>query len=170
MKQLRLVSAALLLVMFMVGCKTAPTDTQKIAFAAALAKSAVVMGVGYDLQANPEHRVAYEVAEQSLNMLLKNGNYDAAKLAAALQSLPVKELKGTQGALIISGAVSVFELATSTFFDPSSSQAVFAVGTAVRDGLATALATTPTVTATLMRVGPPSGPTYKIPSAVHKKI
>ena len=172
MKQIKQLTIGLLLAFVLTGCKTR-TPTQNIAFAAALAKSATVMGVGYDLTANPDHRQAYEIAVQSLNLVLRSGNYDSKALAAALANLPVKELKGTQGALIVAGAVSVFELATATFLDIESSAAVFAVATAVRDGLEAALASTPTAPTPAMRSVPlpsPAAPSYKIPTAYRRKI
>lgn len=120
-----------------------------ISIAASIAETATTYGVSNDLQNHPKNRPAYEASLQALNLLLLSEKYDPASLKSALANLPIKELKGTQGALIISGVVNVFQLAirpgdtNSVLYEINSEAAVAAVGKAIRDGIQTALLMNP---------------------------
>ena len=82
--------------------------------------SATQIGVMVDLRGNPGHRSAYEVAFQAVESLRLNGNYDAIKLMAALEKLPIKEFKGTSGAwqLTAGDIVLAWDAITTLFICP----------------------------------------------------
>lgn len=122
------------------GCKTQSADGAYLNLAAAVARNATAIAVTADLQAKPEHRQAYQVAEVVLSKFMADGTYAPEKLQAALSALPIGKLDGEQGALVLLGAVSVFDAASATLFDVESAPAVKRVGQAVLDGLRVGLA------------------------------
>jgi hypothetical protein len=81
-----------------------------------VAKSAVYVGttvwlkgVPPGLPAHPEDREAFETARTSLQTLIAAGSFSAGDLSAALQSLPIKELQGDTGSLIVGEAVILWD-------------------------------------------------------------
>lgn len=83
---------------------------------AGIAKSAAYLGTEIYLQGipprvpgHPEARGAFETARNSLQTLIAAGTFSASDLTAALQSLPVKELQGAQGTLIVGEAVILWD-------------------------------------------------------------
>lgn len=104
------------------------------------------------MQQHPDHRAAYEVAALALTRLVDASNWDAKEFAAVLAKLPVKQLQGSQGALLVQGTVLLWDLMGQTLFDPTSPNALKAMITAVRDGLNQALGP---ASAVLIRSKPP---------------
>lgn len=124
--------------LFGTGCAST-TPQQRIALGSLIAGNAAKIGAAYDLGVNPGHRGAYVAGVLALDALLKNGDYTAAKLQAALQQLPIKEFQGDSGTLIVSATVLAYDIASQLYFDPQSAPAVQAFAQAIRDGLQAAL-------------------------------
>lgn len=109
--------------------------------------SATQIGAMVDLRGNPGHRPAYEIALQAVESLRINGNYDSAKLMAALEKLPIKEFKGTSGAwqLTAGDIVLAWDAITTLFISPDKTPPwVKATLDGVSAGLTRALAASPT--------------------------
>lgn len=119
------------------GCRTLTLD-ERIALAASITRNSVSVGARFYLIEHPEAEPIFRAAQQALAKLIQAQDYDPILFYDALRALPGM-LHGEQGALIIQGGISVFELVTSTTFDIASAPAVKAVMTAVYDGLTLAL-------------------------------
>jgi hypothetical protein len=83
-----------------------------------IAKSATYLGTSVYLNglgdktrvpAHPDARPQFELARTSVKALIAAGTFSAADLTAALQSLPVKELQGGDGTLIVGEAVILWD-------------------------------------------------------------
>lgn len=93
------------------GCVTAPdgartVDTQRVA---RLAGVAAEIGATAYLQKRPGDRLYFEAAANGLTALDATGDYDPAKFAAALQALPIRELRGPEGSLYVGLALVAWE-------------------------------------------------------------
>lgn len=67
-------------------------------------------GLGTDnIPAHPEARAAFETARLSLRTLIAAGSFSPSDLTAVLKSLPVQELKGDAGTLVIGEAVILWD-------------------------------------------------------------
>jgi hypothetical protein len=84
----------------------------------AVARSATYLGTSIYLNGlgdktrvvpHPEARPQFELVRTSLKTLIAAGTFSAADLTAALQSLPVKELQGSDGTLIVGEAVLLWD-------------------------------------------------------------
>ena len=98
-------------------------------------------GASVRLANHPEDAPRFALAVGALNLLLADGQFSAADLQAALATLPVNELKGDTGTLIIDAAVVVYQLATGGKSPIESAPYVVAAATGIRDGLKAALPT-----------------------------
>jgi hypothetical protein len=123
---LMVLSAALAL-LAVTGCKTATYQdpgtglvvtnrVPDVALMTGVAKSAAYLGTEIYLQGippgvpgHPEARPAFEAARNSLAALVAAGTFSASDLTAALQNLPVKELQGAQGSLVVGEAVILWD-------------------------------------------------------------
>lgn len=88
------------------GCTTTPTG-QTIPDPAVLqltAQEAAAIGTQLWLGSHPTDRAQFETARASLRILLGAGRGSAADLQAALSSLPIKQLSGTNGSVIVTTA------------------------------------------------------------------
>mgnify|MGYP001451853375 CR=1 FL=1 len=97
----RMIPASLLLAAVLVlsaGCSSIPLEDETREMAT-IAEVAAYTGARYDLLEHPGHRVFYEASLAALNSLVQDADYDPQKFAAALQGLPIKELRDDQGAL-----------------------------------------------------------------------
>jgi hypothetical protein len=143
MKQITSLLITIGLAAFCCGCKTT-TSQQQIATASALAYEAAYVGTALDLSAHPEHRKGFELGLVALSGLLKSTNYTSAELVAALNKLPLKELQGENGAIVIGAIVSVFDLARNLWIDTADQPAwVAAVGGSIERGIRDALSLAP---------------------------
>lgn len=125
---------------FLFGCKTVNTP-ELVQFVAARAGDAARIATIVDLQAHPEHRIAFQAAKVAMDGLLRGTNYSSADFKAVLAKLPVKEFQGAQGAMVLEGALLVYDLVTMFAYDVQSAPALAAVMTSVRDGISGALST-----------------------------
>ena len=90
------------------GCATL-TDSDKISRMTTVAALAAYTGASIDLVDNPDHKATYEATVALLSMLLDTQDYDPIKFAEAIRQLPVKELKGDKGVIIIGAAIILWD-------------------------------------------------------------
>jgi hypothetical protein len=126
-------AAAVLLVAMASGCRTVTSssvdangqtnivtsrvpDATTVALIAGTAKSAAYLGTKIYLEGlpprlagHPEAREEFVLARNSVLTLLALGNFSAGDLTAALQNLPIKELQGETGTLIVGEAVVLWD-------------------------------------------------------------
>jgi hypothetical protein len=121
--------ACAVLAMGSTGCKTVTTtdaagvtttnrvaDQAVIALAAGTAKSAAYLGTKIYLEGlppklagHPNDRAAFETARASVKALIAAGSFSPSDLTTALQNLPIKELQGESGTLIVGEAVVLWD-------------------------------------------------------------
>ena len=68
------------------------------------------LGDGTRVRAHPQDRAKFETARTALKALIAAGTFTAADLKNALQSLPVAELQGSEGSLVIGEAVVLWDV------------------------------------------------------------
>ena len=120
------------------GCASM-SPTQQAAMVQAVSFDAASIGAGVDLRDHPDHRALYTVVKVGLDRLIADGTYDPLAFREAVEMLPISELRGENGALIILGAVSIFTLSTGYLDITNSPPLLQAAITGMRDGLAQAL-------------------------------
>lgn len=120
------------------GCASVPPE-QRIARMATLAELAAYTGSSVDLTAHPDHKVYYEASLAALDGLLQSANYDPTAFARALQQLPVKELRGDTGAIVVNSAVILWHEYAAEVVNLDTTQYVRPVIVSVRNGLARSL-------------------------------
>lgn len=102
------------------GCTTTSTGQKvpDVALMQSVAKSATFLGTSIYLNglgdktrfpAHPESREKFETARTSLRILIASGTFTAADLTAALQALPVKELQGAEGTMLVGEVVILWD-------------------------------------------------------------
>ena len=116
------------------GCKSVQTDT-----VAQAAELAAYTGASIDLQANPSHAAYYNAAIASLDALVLTNNYDPNAFVAALQQLPIKELKGSTARITINAAEILWDNYKGTIIPADEQAKVQPILLAVRSGLARAV-------------------------------
>ena len=67
------------------------------------------LGDGSKVPAHPQARPQFETARLAVRTLLAAGSFSPADLTAALQALPIKELQGDQGTLVVGEAVILWD-------------------------------------------------------------
>jgi hypothetical protein len=87
------------------------------------------------LSKNPGDRAYFATANEALKGLINSGNYDPAAFASALQGLPIKELKGSEGSLYISVAIVVWDEAIQSAQGLDRQELVAATLKAVQQGI-----------------------------------
>ena len=119
---------------------TEPTAAQRIERISAIAELAAYTGTAVRLSDHPEDRVKFQAAADALGAATAG---DTAALQRVLSTLPVKELKGDKGAIIIGAAILLYEaeVKRSTTIDQTS--LVGAVSASIRAGITRALAQFP---------------------------
>lgn len=105
--------AIAMLCLVMGGCVTSPTGNRTVdpIVLTAVSQEAAAVGASLWLSSHPQDRAQFEFARTSLAALVALGNGSPADLQAALSGLPIVQLKGTQGSVIVSGAVVLLDTA-----------------------------------------------------------
>jgi hypothetical protein len=127
----------LLACLSLVGCSTVPSD--KTAQLAGLAEVAAFSGTAYYLADHPDKAPIFEAAKQALDGLIADGNSDPIAFQKALANLPVKELKGDKGVIVVGAAIILWDTYAGQITKLDQAKKVLPVIVAVRDGLARAL-------------------------------
>jgi hypothetical protein len=119
------------------GCattQTPQTPEQRAQQLAGIANVAAWVGTVEHLKQHPKDRPYFVAAEVALARLVNSANATPADLAAALQALPVKELRGPYGVIIIAAVVTISEGAFSR--EPIEQNAYLRkIIEAIRDGI-----------------------------------
>jgi hypothetical protein len=137
----RMIPASLLLAVALVlspGCSSIPLEDQTREMAT-IAEVAAYTGARYDLLEHPGHRVFFEASLAALDSLVRDEDYDPQKFAAALQGLPIKELRDDQGALLVGSAVILWDAYAARVINLDKTKFVQPVIAAVQRGLRRAL-------------------------------
>ena len=121
------------------GCATAPSPAVNSRIAI-LASTAAYVGTAKRLGSHPEDRARFELASQALASLAARADYDPAKLAAIVASLPAV-LRSDDALLYSSAAVILWETAMADAAVIDKAPLVKAVLGAIRQGMDRALAT-----------------------------
>jgi hypothetical protein len=149
--------AALAAPLLCFGCKATAPDQEPpwIEIASVIAQSSMAVGVATDLQAHPEHRVQYQLAESALTGMVDRQNWNAAAFADILRSLPVAQFQGPNGILMATTITMVFDPASGTWLAVESLPAVERAMRAVRDGLRAGLQSQPVMASKAMKPSKP---------------
>jgi hypothetical protein len=114
-------------------------EAQRIQRLATVAELAAFSGSSYWLGGHPQDRPYFALSLAALDSLLKDRNYDPQALTAALSSLPVKQLQGDKGALIVSAATILYDGYASEVVNLDKAIYIAPVIAAIRNGLFRAL-------------------------------
>jgi hypothetical protein len=108
-----LIAAGVIVLAAIGGCTTT-ADGQKhldMALVCPIANGAGQFGTAAALQAYPQYRPAFVAARDGLRLISITNGISADDLASVLKLIPVKQLQGTNGSLLMSGGgVMVFGL------------------------------------------------------------
>jgi len=113
---------------------------------ASLAEGATTVGTLADLATHPEHRVLFQTSRAALSNFVAGAGTDADSLYGALAILQplIPALRDVQGnAVILAGAVKLFDAITGWEATVDGSLAVQTIARAILRGLDAALATAP---------------------------
>lgn len=77
--------------------------------AAYLGTSVWLYGLPPGLAGHPQDREAFETARTSIKALIAAGSFTSGDLSAALQALPIKELQGESGTIVVGEAVILWD-------------------------------------------------------------
>ena len=95
------------------GCTTT-SDGRKVPdpiVLTAIAQDAAYVGTTITLQTNPQYRPAFDQARLALEGLVAAGSGSPSDLQDVLSRLPVKQLQGTNGAIVVQQAVVILNAA-----------------------------------------------------------
>lgn len=95
------------------GCTTTADGRRvpDVVLISAIAQSAASTGTILYLKSHPLDRPKFELARLSLRGLIAAGNGSPADLQAALSSLPISQLSGENGSVIVANAVVILDAA-----------------------------------------------------------
>lgn len=133
-----IIASLALVALLITGCATNSTVDWRSDIATT-ANLAAYVGASVDLQDNPERRPAWVAAEVLLGSIIKDDDYTPSQLVAALEGLPVKELRGGKGTLVVGSAVILWTRLAARI-DIDRTELVKVVVPAVRAGIQQALA------------------------------
>lgn len=136
--KLHLLGLGLALALFLPACSTIPAG-QQAADMATIAQLAAYTGARYDLIDHPDHKPFYVASVAALDLLIKDANYDPVAFANALKALPIKQLSGQKGDLVVGVAVILWDSYAARVISLNKATYVKAVVQATRDGLTLAL-------------------------------
>ena len=147
----RMGGMALAVVLLLTGCATtgtndtallttvAKTGTNDTALLTTVAKTASYVGTRVWLDSHPQDQAIFMEVERGLRVLIAAGEFDAAELTAVLKQLPVTELRGDTGAVIVDTAVVLWDSYGRKLADLDKQQAfttyVLPVAKAVHEGM-----------------------------------
>lgn len=122
------------------GVRSTPADDAKSAArVGTVAELAAFTGTSAWLIKHPDDRKYFEASLAAVEVLAANGNASPEKLAAALAQLPIKELQGSEGTLIVGSAVILYDAYVADHVDLDANVYLRPVIDGVRNGLARAL-------------------------------
>lgn len=108
-----------------------------------IAKVVTRRGTYEAVKAHPEYRVAFELTVAALDNLILREQVDTQDLLAALQKLPVDELRTDDGALLVQDALDLYDALVGDTLRLKDDTQLRAIVIAIRDGLSGGLAMVP---------------------------
>ncbi len=115
------------------GCKSFNNNLGPIAQLASYTGSSI------DLNKNPNHCTNYVAVIGNLTVLDMAGVYDLGSFTVALQPLPVKQLEGPNGTLILGGSAILLNLAGSNLLGTNQANVVKPILQGTKIGLTQAV-------------------------------
>lgn len=115
---------------------TEMTQAQRIERAGAIAELAAYTGTALRIVDHPEDRAKFQAASDALAAATTG---DSVALQRILATLPVKELKGEKGAIIIGAAILLYETELKRLTAVDQASLVGTVSLKIRAGIARAL-------------------------------
>lgn len=130
------------LAILLCGCTTTPEGERvvDVARVSRIAGRAAYFGTVAFLNKEPDKRALFEVAAQALASLEDTKNYDYAAFAKAMQGLPIREFKGSEGSLYVEAALVIWDEVLQFASPVMKKELVAATVHEVRVGLERALA------------------------------
>jgi len=116
------------------GCATTDQAT-RAARLQGMVEMAAYSGAAFHLVDHPEDFPRFELAGQTLNLLIRDGQFDVIKFRRALAGLPVRELKGEKGSILIEAGVVFFDALSRETVEVERRAYLKAVMVGMRDGL-----------------------------------
>jgi hypothetical protein len=132
-----MIAAIIAIGMFVLpGCST--TDANTVARVAMVAELASYDGATLWLEEHPNDRSRFVAAEVALGYLENDPDVTPEKLRAALKDLPIKELRGRRGSMLMDNAIIIYDglLAQRTQVDKLNLRPI---SSAIRSGIRRAL-------------------------------
>lgn len=127
------------------GCRSgtggSETPTMTPARVEAISRLAAYAGATADMRENPEHRRYYVAARDALDVLIQQQRWDLEAVMAALSTVPVDGLDGSEGALILTGGLLLVDAIGGEKVDLRQVEYVRAAAVGIHGGLKLALAT-----------------------------
>lgn len=100
-----------------------------------LSRTAAQLGTQTWLKSHPGDKPLFVASEAAITRFIDSGSSDPAAFAAALQGLPINELKGTNGSLYVSAVIVLWDELAAQATSVTQAAEVRAVALAVRDGI-----------------------------------
>ena len=107
-----LVAILALLALFVQACATDPATGKRVPDVdrmQSIAKDATAIGTRDYLTLKPEDRGKFIMARNALSALIAAGEFNAADLETALAQLPIKQMQGGKGAILIDSAIILWD-------------------------------------------------------------
>src|SRR4051812_32016726 len=106
-----LLAGALSILTLTPGCVTTPSGQNIIDPVAieTVAQGAAALTATGLLQYNPAYRLELELSRKSLRVAVDAGSTNLADLRDALSHLPVSQLQGTNGTILVTGGVTILD-------------------------------------------------------------
>lgn len=145
MKQLLLLPIVLLSLSLNTGCVSPSAKGPNAALVqqgqtlAAIAGVAAYTGCSIDLNDNPDRLVMYKASKVALDSLIKDENYTPYAFRDALSQLPVRQLAGYKGTLMVGSAVRLWDSYKDQVVNLDGSVFIKPILMSVRDGLRDAI-------------------------------
>lgn len=131
--------ATILALLVFTGCTTTREQQRLTDEMVSVAEVAAFVGTSVHLIDNPTDRVYFRIALNALNAALADHDYDPAGFAEILSELPMHEIQGDKGAVIVGTAVILWERYSRQIVALDTEETVKPVMIAVRDGINRAL-------------------------------
>ncbi len=128
---MRKILVLLPIVSIIAGCKTGPTPQGM----GNLAQFASYTGARVDMAKSTNHCAIYSSVTRTLDSMDASGNFDPVAFTAALQTLPIKELKDPRASILIGSAVILWDSYSSHIVSSNQLQTVRPVLEGVNAGL-----------------------------------
>ena len=105
-----------------------------------ISRLAAYAGTTADLRENPGHRQYYTAARDALDVLIREERWDLDAVMAALSTVPVDGMEGSEGALVLTGGMLLIDAIGGSEFDLRKVEYVRAAAVGIHGGLKLALA------------------------------